>query len=228
MPVCTPAIYAQPAVKALLADEAAALLPELGGLAGAHGLLLSGADMRPPRTPMLDCWTHLSARSDRRWEGDIRARQDEPLPFADDSMRVVVLAHALEQVSHPVALLDEARRVLAGDGLLAITGFHPASLWTPWLAWKARQGAMPVLSMPARWQLRLRGRGVRVYAVRRFGHSWPLTRSHAGENQAGGGYLLLARKQTNVVTPLRTRNLRAPPSSLTAVSWAPGLQRESA
>lgn len=227
MPVCLPALYALPAVKGLLVDERAALMRELSGLSGAHGLLLAATGMDLPRTPMLRHWARLDTAPGRLWRGDVRARQDEPLPFADDSMRVVLLAHALEQVSHPHALLDEVRRVLAGDGLLLITGFHPLSLWSPWLAWAARRDAVPAWRMPAHWRFRLAAMGLRVYASRRFGGIWPGARDRGLSAQCGGGYVLLARKQSNVVTPLSARRLRAAPAA-TTVSWAPGAQRERA
>ena len=60
------------------------------------------------------------------------------LPFADDSVDLVVLAHALESSQTPHAVLREATRVLCPQGRLLIIGFNPWSLlgiklWSmPW------------------------------------------------------------------------------------------------
>jgi SAM-dependent methyltransferase len=51
------------------------------------------------------------------------------LPFADDSIDVVVLHHALEFAAKPHALLREAHRVLAPQGHIIVLGFNPASLF---------------------------------------------------------------------------------------------------
>ena len=50
-------------------------------------------------------------------------------PISNESVDLVVLAHALEGVADPHGLLREAARVLIPEGRLVVVGFNPASLW---------------------------------------------------------------------------------------------------
>lgn len=51
------------------------------------------------------------------------------LPFANNSLDLVVMPHTLEVCDDAHQALREAERVLRPDGRLIITGFNPASLW---------------------------------------------------------------------------------------------------
>src|SRR5450631_2999534 len=51
------------------------------------------------------------------------------LPFADNSMDLVVLPHVLEFTDEPHQLLREAYRVIRPEGQLLIAGFNPFSLF---------------------------------------------------------------------------------------------------
>jgi SAM-dependent methyltransferase len=62
----------------------------------------------------------------------------EMLPFASESIDLVVLPHVLELSQDPHQALREVERVLRPDGRLLITGFNPVSLW----------GARQLISMP--------------------------------------------------------------------------------
>jgi SAM-dependent methyltransferase len=53
----------------------------------------------------------------------------EALPFAESSLDLVLLPHALELGADPHALLREVERVLVPEGRLIISGLNPASLW---------------------------------------------------------------------------------------------------
>lgn len=53
----------------------------------------------------------------------------EELPFASQSIDLLVLPHALELSPDPHALLREAERVLVPEGKLVMTCFNPYSLW---------------------------------------------------------------------------------------------------
>jgi SAM-dependent methyltransferase len=51
------------------------------------------------------------------------------LPFATQSMDLVVLPHVLEFSAQPHQVLREVERVLIPEGRVIICGFNPASLW---------------------------------------------------------------------------------------------------
>jgi SAM-dependent methyltransferase len=53
----------------------------------------------------------------------------EELPFASQSIDLVVLPHVLEFATDPHAVLREVERVLMPEGRVVISGFNPASLW---------------------------------------------------------------------------------------------------
>jgi SAM-dependent methyltransferase len=53
----------------------------------------------------------------------------EELPFASQSLDLIVLPHALEFAEDPHQVLREVERVLIPEGQLIVTGFNPSSLW---------------------------------------------------------------------------------------------------
>ena len=81
-------------------------------------------------------------RMQHRWLSDMQfplpqqtARQPDlihdycDLPFASDSLDLVVLPHVLEFAAEPHQILREVARVLIPEGQVIICGFNPASLW---------------------------------------------------------------------------------------------------
>jgi SAM-dependent methyltransferase len=59
---------------------------------------------------------------------DVHARCHE-LPFATQSIDLMLLAHVLEFADEPHAILREVDRVMRPEGRLIIAGFNPWSLW---------------------------------------------------------------------------------------------------
>ncbi len=53
----------------------------------------------------------------------------EELPFASQSIDLLVLPHALEFADDPHRVLREVERVLMPEGQVVISGFNPISLW---------------------------------------------------------------------------------------------------
>ena len=53
----------------------------------------------------------------------------EELPFASQSIDLLVLPHALEFADDPHEVLREVERVLMPEGQVVISGFNPVSLW---------------------------------------------------------------------------------------------------
>ena len=84
-------------------------------------------------------------RMPNRWLSDTHAVPLEPgdeelvpvavahdlaeLPFATQSIDLVVLPHGLEFAAEPHQLLREVERILRPEGQVIICGFNPASLW---------------------------------------------------------------------------------------------------
>ncbi|ROO29240.1 methyltransferase [Salinisphaera orenii MK-B5] len=61
------------------------------------------------------------------------------LPLASGSVDALVLAHSLEQVAAPHALLRECARVLSARGQLIVLVFNPWSLWALWQGMPGRR-----------------------------------------------------------------------------------------
>lgn len=72
----------------------------------------------------------------------VRVESFEELPFASQSLDLVVLAHVLERSSDPHQVLREVDRVLRPEGRVMVTGFNPLSLWS------ARRAMPPLLASP--------------------------------------------------------------------------------
>lgn len=53
----------------------------------------------------------------------------EQLPFANESIDLIVLPHVLERSTDPHQVLREVQRVLLPEGQVVICGFNPWSLW---------------------------------------------------------------------------------------------------
>lgn len=73
------------------------------------------------------------------FSGEVVTAEPEALPFATQSVNVVILPHALEYALDPHELLREASRILISEGHLILIGFNPMSLWGLWrllLKWR--------------------------------------------------------------------------------------------
>lgn len=203
-------LFETPPARRLLDLELAAIAPELAGLHGAQGLFLRPAAAAPRAipTPLLGRISGLHVAAPRCLAGDVNC-DPAALPFDDDSFRLVLVQHATEVVADGEALLAEAARVLAPEGIALVLGFHPSSLWRPWLHLRAREGLPVTLRSPVVWQRHLVRTGVDVHAVKRIGPLWP--RDVAGSSATGVGplraaYLLIARKRRATLTLLRPKS----------------------
>ena len=67
----------------------------------------------------------------------------EELPFATQSLDLVVLPHVLEFSPHPHQVLREVERILRPEGQVVITGFNPFSLWGVRRALAGNLGELP-------------------------------------------------------------------------------------
>lgn len=199
-------IYASAPLRRLQDEQMRALVPDLQRCHGTHALLLTAtaacSDV-PPASPMLGCWAVLRFSRDS-YRGDLKAAANEPLPFIDDAFQLILMRHVLEVVATPLAVLDDAVRMLAPGGLLVITGVHPASTWSPWFRWRGRPWVRQ-LHFPLGLNGALLRAGMEVERITRVGRSWPGGLPTAAEpgGVLGGGYVLVARKRHYTVTRLR-------------------------
>lgn len=74
--------------------------------------------------------THLPSTTEEGTPPPIVVVHDfAELPFASQSLDLVVLPHVLEFAEEPHQVLREVERVLIPEGQVIISGFNPASLW---------------------------------------------------------------------------------------------------
>jgi len=151
------------------------------------------------------------------------------LPFAANSLDLVVLPHVLEFETNPHQVLREVERVLVPEGSVVITGFNPFSLWgarrrlarhekaPPWrghyisvprlkdwfalLGFETRAGAFGCYAPPVRQEKWLRRWHFLEHAGDRW---WPF---------AGGVYVMQAIKRVHgmrlIMPAWRDRQARA-------------------
>lgn len=152
--------------------------------------------------------------------------EPEHLPLDADSLDVLLLHHVLEYSDKPHQLLREAARVVIPGGHVVLFGFNPWSLFGAFAVagrhfghpvWSSRMlGAQRV----ADW-LELLGFAVDCLHYRVHGlpvqHPPTLERLRRFERFAerwslpgGAVYMIHARKQSSVLTPVRTLRWRAP------------------
>lgn len=148
-------------------------------------------------------------------ETDTLKAEPELLPFASDSINLLVLCHMMEYRESPRALLAEAERVLAPEGRMLIVGFNAWSLFglrrglphdgVPWNgrfrgAWRLRHWCSKTgLSLEARtgcWR-RPPAHGCRM---RRW-LAW-MERGNRFFDRYGAVQLLLLRKRVIPVNPI--------------------------
>jgi SAM-dependent methyltransferase len=130
------------------------------------------------------------------------------LPFADESMDVVVLVHSVEHADNALRLLNEVSRVLRHDGRLVILGYNP---WRC-LARKrwAKEGALGKMLSLFGIRYLLNKTHFKLLEVRRYGLALKSEASQGGLSQwlkrfipwYSNGYLLLASKEVHTLTPI--------------------------
>jgi len=147
--------------------------------------------------------------------------QPHALPFASDSVDVVILNHVLEFSLYPHHVLREVERVLVPEGHVVMMIFNPWSLWSihrlllrwrksaPWCGqfigatrskdWLALLGFDVTQSLGYFFRPALQQMAVmeRLGWFESLGQRlWPIF---------GGGYMLVAKKKIETLTPIRPK-----------------------
>ncbi len=152
--------------------------------------------------------------------GDLYGVADA-LPFAAESLDVIVLPHVLEFTTDPHQVLREVERTLIPEGHVIITCFNPWSLWTlwRWVGWRRRNPPWSGhFHSSAKVQDWLGLLGFDTLMVRSFVYYPPVQHGalirqlrlfeHLGRRfQPFGGavYILLAKKRLATLTPISPR-----------------------
>ena len=134
------------------------------------------------------------------------------LPFEDEAFQLVFAQHASDALPGDNGLVDELARVTAPGGVLLWFGFNP---WSPWLAWihrRARGSRVPQCVHADALRRRLLRLKLATVGVDYLGTCWPRASAAGGSPRLlaplRGAYLVAARKQRAVLTPLRPRVVR--------------------
>ena len=121
--------FATPPGRYLLAWEQAQFDEAVADIFGYHALQLGAAGVDGLRTNrMPHRWLALPEPGQQAGRAALFT-DFAALPFAANSLDLVVLPHALELSQDPHAALREVERVLVPEGRVVICGLNPASLW---------------------------------------------------------------------------------------------------
>ncbi len=141
----------------------------------------------PLRCVVLDA-EHLSQLGAAGAASAVLTDQFEALPFASQSIDLLVLPHVLEFSGDPHQLLREAERVLRPEGRVLILGLNPFSLWgarhmlAGWF-FKARLPANARMISLSRLRDWLKLLEIEIERVS-FGCYRPMPRSEAGQRRS--------------------------------------------
>lgn len=211
--------YQRPLGCALAEAEQNALASQLPNLFGYHLLVIDPPwkgcrleDSRIAHRVILRAGTTVPS------DAGIMADSDY-LPIQSDSVDAIILPHTLELATNPHQVLREADRSLIPDGHLIILGFNPFSLWGARQLLNRRNDRFP-------WSARFRSQhrirdwlGLLGFDTLHSHYLFQrppvqseriLRKLQFMEREDGTGllllsacYILLARKRSSVLTPLR-------------------------
>jgi SAM-dependent methyltransferase len=199
----------------LLARELAATASILGGAYGNFGMIVrphAGAPMQLP-AHLLGSTVHLALDATQCLRGAVTCAPGA-LPFAPDSFMLVIAQHVLEQVDDAAGFAAELARVLAPEGIALVFGFNPFGAWRPWVMRQQRRNRIRLRLQSAQAVRELLAReSIDTLQVRFPGLLWPgagvQTRGESDQQRPwsrwGSSWMLIARKRTSTLTPLRLR-----------------------
>lgn len=206
--------YGSSAGEDLLQAEQAATARMLGACAGPRwawlGVRAAAAPPLPPgATARQAVLLHRTATG---FEGTVRCAL--PLPFASESLSLVLIQHALDDAVAVNGVLAECERVLMPGGRLWLAVLNP---WSPYRALWMRSGLRA--HDPGYWQARLRAAGFATdgVSVQWFGPRWRRERGDAGvgalDRLRAGVALTIDKRVRAVIPPTRLAALRLQPGA---------------
>lgn len=220
--------YRQPLGRLLLEQERAQIDAVLPNLFGYHLLQVGRlAHVDLLGSSRIGCCTVVDddymvlPLIDRRETCGTLCASAQDLPIATDSVDVILLPHTLEFSLNPHQVLREVDRTLIPEGHVVVLGFNPWSVWMGWRAllrwrkkvpWCGRFLGVPRLKD---WLALL---GYDVVLTQYYLHRPPLRRPRLLRRLRflealgarfwpvlGQAYILVAKKRTAAMTPLRQR-----------------------
>lgn len=138
----------------------------------------------------------------------------EAMPFAADSVDLLIVAHCLEYSPDPHAVLREIERVLVPEGRVVIIGIDP---WTLWGAWQKLKRSTYPLYTQGRIRDWLAVLGIECQRSQplsmlnlRLPAAWTQSTKTAQlvdllTANIAGGYIMLAQKRVATITPMKPR-----------------------
>ncbi len=207
--------YGSGAGQAFARSVGHALHPWLQGIFGYHAVQVGAL----PGVSLLE-GARINHRivTDEGPLGDVVCRA-EALPFAADSVDLLLMPHGLEVAGDVHAVLREAERVLVPEGYLILLGLDA---WTVWGVVQRLRGRRYPLHSQGRIRDWLQVLGFDLqqrqllpmfhYDMPDWLYRWPKTQYLAGllSSNLAGGYLVLAQKRVTTLTPIKAR-WRTPP-----------------
>jgi SAM-dependent methyltransferase len=215
-----PSLFALPEVEALLREELSHLPAHAARQPSGRALLLQ-PDVAARALPF-DAGPLTALRLHSRGDslaGDIVCAA-RSMPVENEAFQLVFAQHIGDVQPGDNGLVEEVARVLAPGGLLLWSGFNPWSPWLAWMHWHTRGGgAVPqTLNVDALRRRLIRSK-LAPLAIDYLGGCWPKHGAGLDDDAPPsrfarflsplrGAYLLAARKQRAVLTPLRPRVVR--------------------
>ena len=208
-------LFALPELDTLMREELALLPAHAARLPAGRALLLQACEAN--RDQPVDA-RHLGVVRGHASQGGLRGDvvcAPEALPWEDDAFQLVFAQHVGDALPSSGDLLDELARVLAPGGVLLWCGLNPWSPWLAWIHWQARHGLpLPRLMHADIVGLRLMKRQLAPAGIDHVGACWPQAAERVVAKRSAllaplrGAWMIAAKKQRAVLTPLRPRAMR--------------------
>lgn len=209
--------YQQPLGRTVAAAEAAELRALLASEHGKYLLYLGNnpeiSHLKPPLAP---CCMSINKEAAVSSTTPILEAEYQALPFANESINIIVMSHILEFEAKMLVCLEESWRILAEEGQLVIFGFNPWSLWGICRLFGTQPQQAPWnghfhSAEKVRYHLSKLGAEITLCKSIFFGppamngsqNRWLEQIASLSFPSAGGIYILVATKHRTLLTPIR-------------------------